>query len=56
MMYMRDDELANVNIGVFFNAPSYNDADFHPLRLVKRIVGDYRADKYTGAHLNSADR
>jgi len=25
---MRDDEMANVNIGVFFDAPTYTDPDF----------------------------
>jgi len=25
---MRDDELSNVNIGVFFEAPNYTDPDF----------------------------
>jgi len=27
-LFMRDDELSNVNIGVFFEAPSYTDPDF----------------------------
>jgi len=28
---MRDDEMHNLNIGVFFNAPSWNDPDFFAL-------------------------
>jgi hypothetical protein len=27
-MYMRDDEMANVNIGVFFDAPKFTHPDF----------------------------
>lgn len=48
MLYMRDDEMANVNIGVFFAAPTYNDPDYFAFKLLKRIVGEYRADKHTG--------
>lgn len=55
-MFMRDDELANLNIGVFFEAPSYTDPDFFAMHVFKNILGEYRADKYTGKHLNSSDR
>ena len=48
--------MANVNIGVFFDAPTYTDPDFFAMQLFKNIMGEYRADKYTGAHLNSSDR
>jgi len=27
-MYIRDDEMANINVGVFFNAPNWEDPDF----------------------------
>jgi hypothetical protein len=30
-MYMRDDEMANLNIGVFFDAPTYKDKDYYAL-------------------------
>ena len=53
---MRDDELANVNIGVFFEAPSYTDPDFFAMQVFKNIMGEYRADKHTGKHLNASDR
>lgn len=53
---MRDDELANLNVGVFFEAPTWDHPDSLALIFFKNLVGDYRADRYTGAHLNSADR
>lgn len=53
---MRDDEMANLNIGVFFEAPSYGESDYFAMKLLKTILGEYRADKYTGHHLNNADR
>lgn len=30
-MYMRDDEMSNLNIGVFFDAPTYKDNDYYAL-------------------------
>lgn len=31
IMAMRDDEMANVNFGVFFNAPTYKDKDHYAM-------------------------
>eukprot|EP01017_Pseudomicrothorax_dubius_P028600 TRINITY_DN3402_c0_g1_i1.p1 TRINITY_DN3402_c0_g1~~TRINITY_DN3402_c0_g1_i1.p1 ORF type:complete len:519 (+),score=156.42 TRINITY_DN3402_c0_g1_i1:145-1701(+) len=56
VMMVRDDEMANLNVGVFFNAPSWNDPDYYAFLLLQRVLGEYTADKYTGHHLNSADR
>ncbi|EGR31604.1 mitochondrial processing peptidase beta, putative [Ichthyophthirius multifiliis] len=55
-MTMRDDELHNVNIGVFFSAPSWTDPDFFAMHFFQRVLGEYQADKYTGQHLNTSDR
>jgi len=55
-LFMRDDELSNVNIGVFFEAPSYTDPDFFAAKVFQNVLGEYRADKYTGKHLNASDR
>lgn len=41
---MRDDEMANLNIGVFFEAPSYGESDYFAMKLLKTILGEYRAD------------
>jgi len=56
VMMMRDDEMANVNVGVFFEAPSWTHPDYYSFLLFQRILGEYTQDKYTGAHLNTADR
>jgi len=52
MMFMRDDEMANCNIGVFFEAPSWSHEDYYAFLLFQRLLGEYTQDKYTGAHLN----
>lgn len=56
ILSMRDDEMVNLNVGVFFEAPSWTDKDFFAFSLYQRILGEYTQDKYTGAHLNSSDR
>lgn len=55
-MFMRDDEMANLNIGVFFDAPTVRDQDYFGMKVFEKVMGEYQADKYTGAHLNSAER
>lgn len=54
MMFMRDDEMANVNVGVFFQAPSFKDPEYFAMKLIEQLLGEYQANKYTGAHLNSS--
>ncbi len=39
---------------VAFEAPSWNDPDYFAMQYFKRIIGEYRCDKFTGEHLNSA--
>lgn len=56
MMYMRDDEMANVNFAVFFQAPTFNDPEYFALKLLQKVLGEYQANKYTGAHLNCSER
>jgi len=53
---MRDDELTNIHVGSFFNVPGWDHPDALAIYFFKYILGDYRADKYTGAHLNNARR
>jgi len=54
LMFQRDDEIPNTSVGAAFLAPSWNDPDFFAMHYFTRIIGEYRVDKYTGAHLNSA--
>jgi processing peptidase subunit beta len=56
IMTMRDDELANLSVGVFFDAPTWDHPDALAVFFYKFILGSYRADKYTGAHLNNSQR
>jgi len=46
--------MLNTCFSVAFEAPSWNDPDFFAMTFFKRIIGDYRCDKFTGIHLNSA--
>lgn len=55
-MFMRDDEMSNVNIGVFLNAPTWKDPEFFAMKIIQALLGEYQASKHTGAHLNSAKR
>lgn len=53
---MKDDELTSLNVGVFFDVPGWNHPDTLALHFFTRVLGDYRADKHTGFHLNSPTR
>jgi predicted Zn-dependent peptidase len=53
LTFMRDDEQKNTSAGVGLLAPGYTHPDFLGMRFLKRLLGKYRVDKYTGAHLNS---
>lgn len=46
--------MLNTCFSVAFEAPSWNDPDFFAMNYFKRIIGEYRCDKFTGEHLNSA--
>ena len=54
LMFQRDDELPNTTAATSFNAPSVNHPDSFAMSFFKRIIGEFRVDKYTGAHLNTA--
>ncbi len=53
LLYQRDDEMLNTAFSVAFEAPSWTDPDFFAMNYFKRIIGEYRCDKFTGDHLNS---
>jgi processing peptidase subunit beta len=56
LMFMRDDEMANMNIAVFFNAPSYTNEDYWAFTLLNKLMCEYREDRHTGMNLNAVDR
>lgn len=54
LMFMADDELANLNVGVFLKAPAYSHPDSTLMRLIVELLGEYQADKHTAVNLNDS--
>lgn len=54
LMFMRDDEITNMSTGISWKAPGWAHPDWLGMNFLKYIIGEYRVDKYTGAHLNSS--
>lgn len=48
---IRDDEMVNSNVGVFYDAPSAKHEDYYSFLLLKHMFGSYRIDENSG-HLN----
>ncbi len=55
-MFMRDDELYNSSVGVFFDAPSWMHEDYYAFMLLERMLGNYQMDKNGVAHLNNCSK
>ena len=55
-MFMRDDELYNSSIGVFFDAPSWSHEDYYAFMLLERILGNYQCDVNGLANLNDVTK
>lgn len=55
LLMMRDDEMYNSNVGVFYDAPGIKHPDYYGFKLMQHMIGTYRIDQ-NGAHLNSADK
>jgi processing peptidase subunit beta len=55
-MMIRDDEMANLNVVQFFEAPSATHPDYFAMKMFQYIIGEFRQDMYTGHHLNTANR
>ena len=53
-MYMRDDELYNASVGVFYDAPSWSHEDYYTFMLLERMIGSYQLDRNGVSNLNSA--
>ena len=52
---IRDDEMVNSNVGVFYDAPSIRDEDYYSFLLLKHMFGSYRIDK-NAEHLNDVKK
>lgn len=55
LQMMRDDEMYNSNVAVFYDAPSYGHKDFWSFQLLKRIFGEYNLQK-NAEHLNDVHK
>lgn len=53
LLMMRDDEMVNSNVGVFFDAPGIKDPDYYSFLLMKHMIGNYRIDRHA-AHINDS--
>jgi processing peptidase subunit beta len=51
LMFVRDDEMVNSNIIVYYDAPTFKDEDYYGFMLLKNMFGSYRIDQNAG-HLN----
>jgi processing peptidase subunit beta len=52
---IRDDEMINSNVGVFYDAPGVKDEDYYSFRLLQNMFGSYRIDK-NAEHLNDVHK
>ena len=41
LLMIRDDEMMNSSIGVFYDAPGWKDEDFYSFLLMQRMIGQY---------------
>jgi processing peptidase subunit beta len=55
LMFVRDDEMYNSNIGVFYDAPTPKHEDYYGFLLLKHMFGSYRIDK-NAEHLNDVKK
>lgn len=55
ILFLRDDEMINSNVGIFYDAPSIKDEDYYSFLLLKHMFGSYRIDEHAG-HLNDTKK
>jgi len=55
LLMIRDDEMVNSNVGVFYDAPSIKDEDYYSFLLLKNMFGSYRLDQ-NAEHLNDVSK
>jgi len=55
LLMMRDDEMYNANVGVFYDAPTVNHEDYYSFQLLKHMIGDYDIQK-NAEHLNDTQK
>jgi len=55
LLFIRDDEMYNSNVGVFYDAPGIKHEDYYAFLLLKHMFGSYRIDKHA-EHLNDVKK
>jgi len=55
LLMIRDDEMYNSNVAVFYDAPSVKDEDYYAFLLLKHMFGQYRIDQHA-EHLNDVQK
>ena len=55
LLMMRDDEMYNANVGVFYDAPGVKDEDYYSFLLLKHMIGNYDIALHA-AHLNNMSK
>lgn len=51
MLMIRDDEMINSNVGIFYDAPDWKHKDYYGFLLLQRIFGSYSIEQ-NAEHLN----
>lgn len=51
LLMIRDDEMINSSVGVFYDAPHWSHQDFYSFLLLQRMIGNYEIQRNCG-HLN----
>ena len=55
LLMIRDDEMYNSNVGVFYDAPGVRDEDYYSFLMLKNMFGSFRIDK-NAEHLNDVHK
>ena len=55
LLFIRDDEMVNSNVGLFYDAPSWNHPDFYSFLILQRIFGSYNIERHA-SHLNDVKK
>lgn len=55
LLFIRDDEMYNSNVGVFYDAPNAKHEDHFAFQLLQHMFGSYRIDKHA-EHLNNVQK
>ena len=55
ILFIRDDEMINSNVGIFYDAPGRKDEDYYSFLLLKHMFGSYRIDQHA-EHLNDVHK